>query len=308
MDSKKQRLAFAGAVAVGILGGAQHAAAQDFGIGGGVTLGTPIAFAPNPLPGPLVGLEAVYWFDDDIALDFIGNIGVAVPDAADARFDLGLGAGILYALAQGDDTKLELSARAGVIAVINSTFIPGADDEDADLFLDVGLRVEHWFDSHFAMNAQVGVNFRGDPDGNPGFGMFIGARRPASTRCTTSTATPVPATAPWRPSPSRSARSTRRRRPRASQPRRRPPPRSRRTPRAAPPAGDAPAPRKWRNDRRNERVRPPGLGALVAFFARCARCVSYFFTARRAASQRSGPIVLPRSTALQRSRRACSVS
>lgn len=176
MDSKNKNLAVAGATLLGLIGAADVAQAQDFGIGGGVTLASPIGVAP--LPGPLAGLEAVYWFDDNLALDIIGNLGVIVPDGADARFDLGLGAGILYAVAQGDDTKLELGARAGVIAVINSQFgvPPGVEDEDADLFLDVLLRVEHWFDSHFAMNAQVGVNFRGDPDGNPGFGMFVGAQ------------------------------------------------------------------------------------------------------------------------------------
>lgn len=169
----------AGALALGALTAAP-AQAQDFGIGAGATLGGGIGAVGGftlPLPGPLVGIEASYWLDDAFALDFYGSIGVMIPDAADARFDLALGAGILYAIAQGDDTKLELGARLGVIAVINQTFgLPaGTNDEDADLFADVLLRVEHWFDGHFAINGQVGVNFRGDPDGNPGFGMLIGA-------------------------------------------------------------------------------------------------------------------------------------
>jgi hypothetical protein len=174
MDSNTKSLLLAGAALTGLLGVTETVEAQDLGIGGGVTLGTPIGTAD--LPGPLVGVEVAYWLDDNLALDFYGNIGVMVPDGGDARFDLGIAAGILYAIAQGDDTKLELGVRAGVIGVINSTFIPGANDEDADLFLDVLLRVEHWFDNYFAMNAQVGASFRGDPDANPGFGMYIGAQ------------------------------------------------------------------------------------------------------------------------------------
>ncbi len=174
MSSFKQSALVLGAMTAGLLGASPVAEAQDFGIGGGVTLAAPIGTAD--LPGPLVGLEAVYWLDDNLALDFYANLGVLVPDGGDTRFDLGIAAGILYALAQGDDTKLELGARFGVLGTINATLIPGADDEDADLFLDVLLRVEHWFDSHFAINGQVGVNFRGDPDANPGFAMYVGAQ------------------------------------------------------------------------------------------------------------------------------------
>ena len=178
MDSK--HILPAAALALSGLAAAP-AEAQDFGIGTGLTLGGNVgslggAAGALPLPGPLVGLEAAYWLDDALALDFYANLGVIVPDGGDARFDMAFAAGILYALTQGDDTKLELGLRAGIIGVINSTTAPGADDEDADLFLDVLLRVEHWFDSHFALNGQVGVNFRGDPDGNPGFSMLLGAQ------------------------------------------------------------------------------------------------------------------------------------
>lgn len=170
----------AGALALGALTAAP-AQAQDFGLGTGLTLNGNVgtlgaAAGALPLPGPLVGIEATYWLDDAFALDFYANLGVLVPDGGDARFDMAIAAGILYALMQGDDTKLELGARAGVIGVINSTLAPGADDEDADLFLDILLRVEHWFDSHFTINGQVGISFRGDPDGNPGFSMLIGAQ------------------------------------------------------------------------------------------------------------------------------------
>jgi hypothetical protein len=178
MDSKHilpaAALALSGLVAA-------PAEAQDFGIGTGLTLGGNVgslggAAGGLPLPGPLVGLEGAYWLNDALALDFYTNLGVIVPDGGDARFDMALAVGILYALAQGDSTKLELGVRAGVIGIINATTAPGADDEDADLFLDVLLRVEHWFDNHFALNGQVGINFRGDPDGNPGFSMLLGAQ------------------------------------------------------------------------------------------------------------------------------------
>lgn len=61
------------------------------------------------------------------------------------------------------------------MGTINAAFGVG-DDEDVDLFLDVLLRVEHWFDDHFAIHGQVGLNFRGDPNANPGFGMYLGAQ------------------------------------------------------------------------------------------------------------------------------------
>lgn len=177
MTSK--HILLAAALALGALTTAP-AQAQDFGLGTSITLnGTVASTTPGPgtsLPGPLVGIEGTYWLDDALALDFYANLGVMVPDGGDARFDMAIAFGILYALMQGDDTKLELGARAGVIGVINSSMVPGADDEDADLFLDVLLRVEHWFDDHFTINGQVGINFRGDPDSNPGFSMLLGAQ------------------------------------------------------------------------------------------------------------------------------------
>ena len=165
MDSKTQSALILGAIMVGLLGASPVAEAQDFGLGTGITFGSTIN-------GPLVGLEGTYWLDDNLAIDIYGNFGLAVPDNGDATFNLGLAAGNLYAIAQGDDTKFELGARAGVLANISA-------ENDADLFLDVLFRIEHWFDDHFTINGQVGVTFMGDPDadaGETGFAMRFGAQ------------------------------------------------------------------------------------------------------------------------------------
>lgn len=164
MDSWKQSALVLSAITVGLLGASPVAEAQDFGLGTGITFGSAIN-------GPLVGLEGTYWLDDSLAIDFYGNFGLTVPDIGDATFNLGLAAGILYAIAQGDDTKFELGARAGILANI-------AAANDADLFLDVLFRIEHWFDNHFAINGQVGITFMGDPDANgaDGFAMRFGAQ------------------------------------------------------------------------------------------------------------------------------------
>jgi hypothetical protein len=138
---------------------------QGLGIGANLTLGSSISTQG------VGGIALNYWLSPDLMLEFMLGVGFALndgpgPGEGDATFSLGGSVGFFGVLADGGDTNLMLGGRLGVNAIINQTGIPDADDNQAVVHIDVPLRVEHWFDDHFAINGQVGFALAIEPDTN----------------------------------------------------------------------------------------------------------------------------------------------
>ncbi len=147
---------FATLLALSLAYPASSAHARDvagLGIGGNVTVG-----------GGLSGLDIIYWVTPDIAIEGIIGVQMLFPDEGDAGVRFGLVGGALFALVKGDDTHLELGARAGFVLDTGP-----ADDET--ILIDVPLRVEHWFGEQFSFNAQVGVVLTINPGDFVSFGI-----------------------------------------------------------------------------------------------------------------------------------------
>jgi hypothetical protein len=173
MDRKLSSLGIAAALAAGLFVAAPGTAlARDqtgFGIGANLNLGTSFTPSAGTVPLSISGLAGSFWVSPDIMLEFMIGVGWALndppgPGGGDATFGLGGNFGVFGVLADGGDTNLMLGGRLGVIAVINYSGIPDADDNQAAVRIDIPLRVEHWFDEHFAINGQVGIAMVVTPD------------------------------------------------------------------------------------------------------------------------------------------------
>ncbi len=155
-----------------------RAAAQDvepagFGVGFDLALSSAnLSGAAGNLG--VAGLNGNYWVSPSVMLNFIVNAGFALPDGGDLITRLGLGFGVFGVLARGDHTVFQLGGRFTVGAVFNASGIPDADDNFAGVGLDIPLRIEHFLDSHFAVNGQVGVSIGILPDTGTPFSMGLG--------------------------------------------------------------------------------------------------------------------------------------
>jgi hypothetical protein len=145
-----------------------HARRQTgLGVGANLTLGgfdIPTGLGGTSLPFRVSGLALPFWVMDDLMLEFMAGVGFQIRDPGDAPFSIGGSVGVFGVLAQGDDTNFSLGGRVGVVALINFSGAAMADDNQAGVTLDGVIRVEHWFDDHFAINAQVGVGITILPD------------------------------------------------------------------------------------------------------------------------------------------------
>lgn len=137
------------AVALFASPGTAHAAREQTGLGVGANLTL----------GGISGIALNYWVSPSIMLEFMVATGLNFPrsDAQAIGFNLGLSAGVFGVLAGGDQTNLMLGGRLAMLGQFNTTNIPDTNDDALAVEIDVPLRVEHWFDEHFAINAQVGV-------------------------------------------------------------------------------------------------------------------------------------------------------
>ncbi len=140
----------AAALAVALLASPGTALAREqtgLGVGANLTL------------GGISGLAINYWVSPSIMLEFMVATGLNFPrnDGLAIGFNLGLSAGFFGVLASGDDTNLMLGGRLAMLGVFNTTNAPDTADDTLAVEIDVPLRVEHWFDDHFAINAQVGL-------------------------------------------------------------------------------------------------------------------------------------------------------
>jgi hypothetical protein len=177
MQRKLTSLGLAVALAAGIFAATPGTAlARDqtgLGLGANLSLGGISGLALNIWVSPSVMLEAMV----------ATSIGMARGDGHDAAFNIGASFGVFGVLASGADTNFMLGGRVAVLGAVNSTTAGGAEDDWVVIEPDLVLRVEHWFDDHFAINAQAGVQFLIVPDpgpaavGAPGtaFSMGIGA-------------------------------------------------------------------------------------------------------------------------------------
>lgn len=208
-------LVLAAVAAIALAAPSRAAAQVDFGVGLGARISSVDlnTVGSGATGGSLAtgGIEGTVWFNDMIALDFGTYLGVVAADGGDARFDLGLWAGVLVALLQFDQTKFELGARLGLAAAINTTFVPNADDDDALVNGEVLIRIEHWFDDHFTLSGLVGLAIAGDPDDAVGFSAALGAQAGLVVTCYTGgtaapgdgSASPVPDEDDASPAPAR---------------------------------------------------------------------------------------------------------
>lgn len=161
MDRSISSLGLAAALAAGLFiatpGTALARDQSGLGIGANVSLGGLSGLALNIWVSPSIMLEAM----------LSTNVGIARGDGHDATFSLGGSFGVFGVLAGGDMTNLMLGGRLAVLGLVNTTGA-GMQQDDAVLIEgDVVLRVEHWFDEHFAINAQVGVQVTVIPDPGP---------------------------------------------------------------------------------------------------------------------------------------------
>jgi hypothetical protein len=109
--------------------------------------------------GGISGIALNYWVSPGIMLEFMVATSLNFPrnDGLAIGFNLGLSAGIFGVLAGSDQTNLALGGRIAMLGAFNPSNLPDTSDDQLAIELDVPLRVEHWFDDHFAINAQVGV-------------------------------------------------------------------------------------------------------------------------------------------------------
>lgn len=146
---------------------------------------TGLGIGANLSLGGISGLALNIWVSDAVMLEAMiaTSIGMARGDGHDATFNLGGSFGVFGTLIGGDQTNLALGGRIAVLGLVNTTGLGMAEDDAVVIEPDLVLRAEHWFDDHFAINAQVGVQFLIVPDpgpdavGVPGtaFGLGVGA-------------------------------------------------------------------------------------------------------------------------------------
>lgn len=130
---------------------------EGLGIGANVSLGGISGLTLNIWVAPSIMLEAMV----------VTNISMDRGDGHDAAFTLGGSFGVFGTLAGGDQTNLALGGRVAVFGLVNTTHMGGLQDDAVFIEGDVVLRVEHWFDDHFAINAQVGALVAVTPDPGP---------------------------------------------------------------------------------------------------------------------------------------------
>lgn len=177
MHRKLSSLGLAAVLAAGLFvatpGTALAREQTGLGIGANLSLGGISGLALNIWVSPAIMLEAM----------IATNIGIARGDGHDVQFTLGGSFGVFGVVAGGDMTNLMIGGRLAVLGLVNTTGAGARQDDAVIIEPDLILRVEHWFDDHFAINAQVGVQFLIVPDpgpdavGVPGtaFSMGVGA-------------------------------------------------------------------------------------------------------------------------------------
>jgi hypothetical protein len=161
MQRKLSSLGLALALAAGLFAATPGTAlARDqtgLGIGADVSLGGLSGLALNIWVSPSIMLEAM----------LTTNLNLDRGMGHDAAFSIGGSFGVFGVLAGGDMTNLMLGGRLGVLGLVNTTNAGGLEDDAVLIEGDVVMRVEHWFDEHFAINAQVGVQLTVIPDPGP---------------------------------------------------------------------------------------------------------------------------------------------
>lgn len=161
MHRRLSSLVVASALAVGLSvwtpGTALARDQSGLGIGANVSL------------GGLSGLALNIWVSPAIMLEAMINTNLAMDrgDGHEAQFTLGASFGVFGVLAGGDMTNLSLGGRVAVLGLVNTTGRGMQEDDAVIIEGDLVLRVEHWFDEHFAINAQAGVQISGIPDPGP---------------------------------------------------------------------------------------------------------------------------------------------
>jgi len=140
------------------------------GLGGKATLGSSSL-------DRVAGLNVIYWLGR-LGIDGIFGLSVLAPDGADTAWELRFGGGVVFNLVQADQTNLGLGGRL-LLGVGNSgsAYVVGigesAGDTGATILIETPLRVEHFFSEHFAINAEVGLQFRVKTS-QPGKGVSVG--------------------------------------------------------------------------------------------------------------------------------------
>jgi hypothetical protein len=178
MHRKLSSLGLAAVLAAGLFiatpGTALAREQTGLGLGANLSLGGISGLALNIWVSPAIMLEAM----------IATNIGIQRGDGHDVQFTLGGSFGVFGVVAGGDMTNLMIGGRLAVLGYVNATGLGGRQDDAVIIEPDLILRVEHWFDDHFAINAQVGVQFVIVPDPGPdamavvpgtAFSMGVGA-------------------------------------------------------------------------------------------------------------------------------------
>lgn len=149
MHRKLVPLALAAALAVGIASPGRAYAHDQTGLGLGA----------NVTLGGISGLSLNYWVTPGLTLEFMLAMGMNFPrpDMTVVDFNLGASAGIFGTLVGNETTNLMLGGRLAVLGQINTSNAPDVSDDLVSIELDVPLRVEHWLDPQFSINAQVGL-------------------------------------------------------------------------------------------------------------------------------------------------------
>lgn len=161
MHRKLSSLGLAVALAAGLFAATPGTAlARDqtgLGIGANVSLGGLSGLALNIWVSPSIMLEAM----------LTTNLNMDRGMGRDAQFNIGASFGVFGVLAGGDMTNLSLGGRVAVLGLVNTTGVGMMQDDAVIIEGDLLMRVEHWFDEHFAINAQVGVQLTVLPDPGP---------------------------------------------------------------------------------------------------------------------------------------------
>ena len=167
MHRKLSSLGLAAALAAGLFvatpGTALAREQTGLGLGANLSLGGISGLALNIWVTPSIMLEAM----------IATNIGIQRGDGHDVQFTLGGSFGVFGVVVGGDMTNLMIGGRLAVLGYVNATGRAMAQDDAVIIEPDLILRVEHWFDDHFAINAQVGVQFVIVPDPGPDAGAVV---------------------------------------------------------------------------------------------------------------------------------------
>lgn len=144
-------------------------AGGHFGIGGKASLGSTL--------GGVAGVNGIYWLGR-LGIDSIVDFGVSAPDVGDAIWNVRLGGGVVFNIVEAPQTNLGLGGRV-LIGVGNEGItiagvpVGGGTETGVTIDFEAPLRVEHFFTDHFAINAEVGLQFRVRTN-EPGKGVAVG--------------------------------------------------------------------------------------------------------------------------------------